>query len=890
MSSRFQPMLRYPRGQGISSSPTVVFLVVLTAAPSTALTATCQYQGKTYDCEYPVKGKWQGVFDTVLGRKTGPDLERDDQIISVLQNVTLQDHATKMALYSSYPKCSGTDGAPLSRLVFYRNGPGDSGGKFNHSTDRGYYFGETVVWAWSSCDKEVTYYPTVGALSGRALYSRTDVCRPGFVTYNWTYKPNVGIEDVDYALCYYNPVVDNNPTTPPPRSCEKGSPGFSNPIYPLTGSKQQKESLGWMGSWGLSIDYDTRGKVPGATFSVAGAPSFGLLWQSSLHKRLVLQRSSAGVLQAVQASRGSGGWVSFMLNSSGGFQPHAGIADRLVSASGGWRYWDATAQALEIYDAAGVLTAVHPASGGSWTYTYSAATTPAEVAPSPGLLLAVQDQFGRSLQFTYEAGPAEARVKGIVDANGGLTSVGYDPANNLTSLLWPDGGVRSFVYENAGLPWALTGKFDENSSRNGTYGYDAQGRAVSSERGGGVDRYTVSYGMAPAIAVSDSSDTGAGLVRRQHAWLLPQGVTVNTPNNQSLSLGATLVNGMPLLATRSQPAGAGCDASSSSLGYDANGNVASRTDFNGNRSCHAHDPARNLETARLEGLGSTEACPADVAAQAIAAGASQRKTTTEWHPQWSLPARRAEPGKITTFVYNNRPGPDGSIVTCAPATATLPDGSRIAVLCRKVEQATTDATGTLGFNATPAGTARSWTYTYNEFGQVLTVRDPLNHLTTYAYYGGTTAEYTRGDLQSITNAANQATQYTHYARSGRLLRSVDANGTVTSTTYTPRGWVRTTTVTPLGGTPQATTYDHDGVGQLKKATLPDGTTLEYTYDAAHRLTGVKDAAGNAVAYTLDNMGNRTGEALKDASGTLARNITRVYDALNRVQSATGAAQ
>jgi YD repeat-containing protein len=64
----------------------------------------------------------------------------------------------------------------------------------------------------------------------------------------------------------------------------------------------------------------------------------------------------------------------------------------------------------------------------------------------------------------------------------------------------------------------------------------------------------------------------------------------------------------------------------------------------------------------------------------------------------------------------------------------------------------------------------------------------------------------------------------------------------------------------------------------------------YTYDAAHRLTGIKDGAGNTVTYTLDNLGNRTGEAFKDPAGVLARNITRVYDALSRLQSVTGAQQ
>jgi len=117
---------------------------------------------------------------------------------------------------------------------------------------------------------------------------------------------------------------------------------------------------------------------------------------------------------------------------------------------------------------------------------------------------------------------------------------------------------------------------------------------------------------------------------------------------------------------------------------------------------------------------------------------------------------------------------------------------------------------------------------------------------------------------------------------------VDPKGVVTDMVYTPRGWTSSVTVTPPGGTARTTTYTYDNAGQMIGATLPDGTTLGYSYDAAHRLTGVTDAKGNSVTYTLDNAGNKTGEQVKDPSGNLQRNITRVYDALNRVQQVTGA--
>ena len=79
-----------------------------------------------------------------------------------------------------------------------------------------------------------------------------------------------------------------------------------------------------------------------------------------------------------------------------------------------------------------------------------------------------------------------------------------------------------------------------------------------------------------------------------------------------------------------------------------------------------------------------------------------RKTSTQWHPDWRLASKVAEPGQDHHQVYNGQPDPfnANAIASCAPASALLPDGKPIAVLCKTVEQATTDADGALGFSAT----------------------------------------------------------------------------------------------------------------------------------------------------------------------------------------------
>jgi YD repeat-containing protein len=316
--------------------------------------------------------------------------------------------------------------------------------------------------------------------------------------------------------------------------------------------------------------------------------------------------------------------------------------------------------------------------------------------------------------------------------------------------------------------------------------------------------------------------------------------------------------------------------------------VASSNDFNGNRTCYSNDSTRNLELVRIEGLSAGASCDSVTPANATLPAGS-RKTGAEWHPHWPLVARTFAPGRITTKVYNGQPDPfnGNAIASCAPSGAVLPDGLPIAVLCKQVEQATTDTNGAAGFAATlQSGVAnRVTTWTYNQWGQVLTEDGPrtdVSDVTTYAYHSDTTADHLPGDLASVTNAAGQVTLYTKYNRHGQLLESSDANGVLTVNTYDLRQRLLSTTV---GG--QTTSYTYDAAGQLKRVTLPDMSWVGYDYDDAQRQVAVYDNRGNRIEYVLDNAGNRIGENTKDASGALKRQLTRSIDALGRVQQTTG---
>jgi YD repeat-containing protein len=685
---------------------------------------------------------------------------------------------------------------------------------------------------------------------------------------------------------------------PAPKTC-----GVGNPIYPESGLKQQVE-LDYVSPDGaLKMERTYRSDVKKFSSVISSAfldystPNF--VFQKCLNARYARTSHSNG--QPIYDSycfpfvatgtsnalllKPSGRQVAFN-QASGLAVPNANVNERAAKKTDaqGVVTWQIRGEdnTLEVYSAAGSLLSRTALDGRQVSYGYSDANTASSIAPRAGLMISATDAFGRVLQFRYNAAGLLAQM---IDPAGQVYGYAYDTTSEdclsgqcdrLALVQYPDQSIRQYLWNEAALTagvsqpnaltgivevWPATASTPAQTVRAGSYGYDTSGRAISTQRANGLDSYAASGNNGYQITVTD-------------------------PLSTQRTIGFSTLFNAAYPTSRSQPAGSGCAASTSTQTYDANGNTASADDFNGTRACYASDLSRNLETARVEGLSTSTTCSTVTAANATLPSGS-RKVSTAWHPDWRIEVQRAEPGKLTTNVYNGQPDPfnGGTTASCAPSTALLPDGKPIAVLCKQVEQATTDANGRLGFTAAlqsgVANRVQSWTY--NSYGQVLTATDPLGHVSTYAYYPSTTANATMGDLLTVTNAAGQTTTYNQYNPHGQVLQSTDPNGVVTTNTYDLRQRLLSTSAAG-----ETTSYAYDFAGQLITVTLPNGSAITNTYDAAHRLTQVTDGAGNTVVYTLDAMGNRIGEQIKDASGTLAKNIARSYDALNRLQSSSGA--
>lgn len=553
--------------------------------------------------------------------------------------------------------------------------------------------------------------------------------------------------------------------------------------------------------------------------------------------------------------------------NSGGYSSTIGVNHKILPvASSGLRQVLLPSNTIEQFDESGRLQSRRWSDGRKVHLEYSNSSTPIEIAPKPGLLVGAADSYGRRIQFRYDG---RGLISTILDVASQRYDVSAEQEWKYSSVQGPASYNRTYLYNEPELTSGvshvdgITGIIDEASVRFQTFGYDSSRRLLFEVLAGGVGRRQ--YDAAKGVT-------------------LPWGEILK----YSTTTFDTLV--VPWQVTRCRVDSSSCPESARQFALDTQGNWTRATDFRGMVTCRAVG-ARNLEAVRLEGLPNTFGnCPPDLAGYPVTpplpgALPAVRKITTQWHPYWRLRTREAHPKLIISWVFNGQSDPSGNVVTCAPADASVTDGVPIAVLCKRIEQGTSDETGTLGFAAAMDGLPRVWNYTYNAQGQMLTAKGPrtdVNDTTTYSYYTVTTADYTQGDLERVTNPVGHVTRFTKYNAHGRPLQVVDANNLTIDIAYDER--MRMTSVNAGG---ELTSVEYWPTGLLKKATLPDGSWVAYQFDDAHRLTGATDNLGNTVTYRLDNAGQSEEDQVKDANGVLRRKLNRVFDKLGRVEQLTG---
>lgn len=470
----------------------------------------------------------------------------------------------------------------------------------------------------------------------------------------------------------------------------------------------------------------------------------------------------------------------------------------------------------EFYSPYGDLLKVIKANGLIETYEYD---------PIIQRLAKVVTSQGDVVSFTYHM--YSNFLKEVILPDNQIISYEYDNQARLSRVIYPDSKSRTYLYEKHWGQSKLSGIVDELGFQYAKFTYDSNGKAVSTMHllsdMQPIENYEVlpwTHIGQPVITVKEPS----GAVTNYK--LEPYSTTL-------MGSGAS----WPYRVGEAERTCPGCATIKTRQHIDSNtGLTEAYTDGNGTLTRYTYDTVRRLETSKT-----------------LAKDTPQEKTiTTVWHPTFRLPTKITEPGRITEYTYDTR------------ANVTL----------KKVTDTTL---------ATPVVRSTTYTYVYNAdannpYIQKLTVDGPrtdVNDITVYNYD-------TKGNLSTVTQqtSANTTliTNYGGYDANGRVGTITAPNGVVTQLTYHPRGWLKTRVIGFGSATPLTTTFEYDPVGQLIKVTLPDSSTVSYTYDAAHRLTDIVDASGNRIHYTLDNAGNRIKEEVTDATGVLAALLVQIQTA------------
>ena len=413
---------------------------------------------------------------------------------------------------------------------------------------------------------------------------------------------------------------------------------------------------------------------------------------------------------SVSAERADGMVASFTLTGAI-WTPDTDVDLKLTNAGATWTLTDHddTAETYTASGAVAILNSITLRNGYTQTLHYTG-----------GALTSVSDSYGRSLSFTYTGGLLiTVTVPDSLVVTYGYVPAASRPASTTAWLRCPIPPCRltsqTYHYAQPGLPFALTGVTDEDGNGYQSWTYDATGRGTSSQRGTGptADITQVAYDdMTGFRTITD-------VLGAQETYKF-----IDNPG------------GVPIVMEIDRAAFGSSPAATRTFGYDANGYLASQTDWNGNLTTYVNDVHGDPTTIN-EAVGSPVAAHDDDHLRSDVCASAEPDHQRRADHNVRVRRQRKPP-------YPHRSGhhhPDGPV----------PDGR-------------TDADLDLHVAELPAGVGQ------DAEGQ------PHDE---YGYDGS-------GALTSTTNALQQTTQITQHTGGGYPQIIVDPNNVTTTLDYDAR--------------------------------------------------------------------------------------------------------
>ncbi|MCH7333683.1 RHS repeat-associated core domain-containing protein [Acinetobacter modestus] len=468
----------------------------------------------------------------------------------------------------------------------------------------------------------------------------------------------------------------------------------------------------------------------------------------------------------------------------------------------------------------------------------------------------------------------------VTDNFGRVLKINYNSDGLISFVTLPNGKSLDYQYDSSKRLMSVNrlgyGTKTYHYSENNTVAPSGNPNLLTGITDESLKRY--------ANYAYDSQDRGiltehAGSAQRFELTHHDSLAYVKNPYGTQITYIKSLVSGSPRVQSISQ-----LGYSSLSNTYDAAGNITKKIE-KGQTTTYSYDLSRNLEISRTEAVGT----------------AQERTINTIWHSDFPKPTRieevaQAQIIRISNYTYDTQ----GNLLTKS-ITDPLSQESR------------------------------TWSYEYNNFGQMTKQVAPNGEQTTYQY------DEVNGNLLSSQDASGIVTTYSLHNADGQPTRIATSTGVITELVYDDAGHViqqkqtisndelqqqnsdsglswwqqfvnavyglfnqeqpyteaeqKFVILANQDPSQQAiNTYEYDARGLLIATTLADGERVEYTYDDAHRLTEIKDQSGNRSVYTLNRNGDITQTEVYGESGQLEAKTQQVYDNLGRLQNTLGNAQ
>jgi RHS repeat-associated protein len=485
-------------------------------------------------------------------------------------------------------------------------------------------------------------------------------------------------------------------------------------------------------------------------------------WTLNYEIRLIFVTDEANNYAIIRMPNGQR--YRFQQNSDGSYNSPKGIFQKLMKNSDGTYTLNKKFGDVYEFNADGNMTTISDKNGNQISFIYD----------NFGCINSVSDANGKSLTFIKGA---NGKISSIIDFSGRKIDYKYDNNGDLISVTDPEGHIVSYLYDSS---HNLTAIVDSVGNVIRRISYDSEKRVLNYTDG--EETYTYTYVSDTITQVKDSQNNSWRYTFDQYGLL-------------------TQVAG-PLGYTTAKS-------------YDADFNLISATDANGNKTLYDYDNRGNLVTIT---------------------DPNGKKTYFTYEPNFEQLETLKNPlGIVTKYEYDNK----GNPIKIYKAYGT-------------VNQITTalsyDSAGNKISETSPLG--NTTLYIYDENSNLLSETNPMGKTFSQTYDN-------QGNVISKTDPLGNTTHYI-YDKNNNLITETDPAGNVKSLIYGPLGKL----ISETDANKNTISFDYDVYDRISKITDANGKSEFRYYDKKGNISSFINRNGDVIFFKYDNLGRLSKKIIK----------------------------